>query len=83
KVSTDKEPPRAKRFNVFEGQILPDPEGEYTFSMALQKAMVEKGASSNQAAEMATTFAKMNTDTMNLLIPLLTKGSDGDTVTKL
>ena len=83
KVSTDKEPPRAKRFNVFEGQILPDPEGDYSFSQAVQKAMVEKGASSNQAAEMATTFAKMNTDTMNLLIPLLTKDSDGDTVTKL
>jgi len=83
KVSIDKEPPRAKRFNVFEGQILPDPEGEYTFSMALQKAMVEKGASSNQAAEMATTFAKMNTDTMNLLIPLLTKAPEGDSITKL
>ncbi len=77
KVATGKEPPRARRFNVIEGQILADPEGEYTFSMAVQKAMVEKGASSNQAAEMATTFAKMNTDTMNLLIPLLTKDPEG------
>ena len=83
KVSTEKEPRRAKRFNVIDGQILPDEEGEYSFSMAVQKAMVEKGASSNQAAEMATTFAKMNTDTMNLLIPLLTKESGGDTITKL
>ncbi|MBA7586104.1 hypothetical protein ES708_28100 [subsurface metagenome] len=75
--------PRAKRFNVIDGQIIPDDESDYSFSQAIQKAMVEKGASSNQAAEMAATFAKMNTDTMNLLIPLLTKGSGEDSVIKL
>ena len=83
KVGDKEGSPRAKRFNVIEGQIMPDPEGEYSFSQAVQKAMVEKGASSNQAAEMATTFAKMNTDTMNLLIPLLTKAPEGTSVTQL
>lgn len=65
--------PRAKRFNVINGQIMADSEGEYTFSMALQKAMVEKGASSNQGAEIAATFAKMNSDTLNTLIPIITR----------
>ena len=83
KISTEKESPRAKRFNVIEGQILPDPEGEYSFSQAVQKAMVEKGASSNQAADMAATFAKMNTETMNTLIPLIAKDPEGLSVTQL
>lgn len=72
-VIEKEEAPRAKKFNVIAGQIMPDPEGEYSFSQAIQKAMVEKGASSNQAAEMATTFAKMNTDTLNTLIPIITR----------
>ena len=83
KVGDKEGSPRAKRFNVIEGQIMPDPEGEFSFSQAVQKAMAEKGASSNQAAEMAATFAKMNSDTMNLLIPLLTKAPEGTSVTQL
>jgi len=66
-------PPIAKRFNVVNGQIIPDPEGEYTFAMAMQKAMVESGASSSQASEVASTFAKMNQDTLNTIMPLLTR----------
>ena len=83
KVGDKEGSPRAKRFNVIEGQIMPDPEGEFSFSQAVQKAMAEKGASSNQAAEMAATFAKMNSDTMNLLIPLLTKNPEGTSMTQL
>lgn len=75
--------PRAKKFNVIEGQILPDEEGEYSFSQAIQKTMVERGASSNQAADMATIFAKMTSDNLNLLIPLITKDTGEDTITKL
>jgi len=66
-------PPIAKRFNVVNGQIIPDPEGEYTFAMAMQKAMVESGASSGQASEVAATFAKMSQDTLNTILPLLTR----------
>lgn len=84
KVSTEKEvSSRVKFFNVIDGQIMPDPEGEYSFSQAVQKAMVEKGASSNQAAEMASTFARMNTDTINTLIPLISKESEGTSITQV
>lgn len=67
------EPPIAKRFNVFNGKVVADPEGEYNFSMAMQKAMVEGGASSSQASEVATTFAKMSQETLTTILPLLTK----------
>jgi len=75
KVPTEKTegPPIAKRFNVVNGQIIPDPEGEYTFAMAMQKAMVESGASSGQASEVASTFAKMSQDTLSTILPLLVR----------
>ena len=76
---------KPKRFSVVNGQIIGDPEGDFSFKEALQNVAQEKGASPAQAAEMATTFAKMNTDTINLLIPIITKDKDseGTTVTKL
>jgi len=77
KISTRAEktegPPIAKRFSVVNGQIIPDSESELTFSMALQKAASEGGASSGQASEVAETFAKMSQDTLNTILPLLTK----------
>ena len=75
--------PEPKRFSVVNGQIIGDPEGDFSFKEALQNVAQEKGASPAQASEMATTLAKMNTDTINLLIPLLTKGSGDDSIIKL
>ena len=71
---------KPKRFIVVNGQIIGDPEGDLSFNEALK---LVSDASPAQAAEMATTFAKMNTDTMNLLIPLLTKAPEGTSVTQL
>ncbi|GAG55748.1 unnamed protein product, partial [marine sediment metagenome] len=71
---------KPKRFSVVNGQIIGDPEGDYNFKEALQ---LVSGASPAQAAEMATILAKTNTDTLNLLIPILTKESGEDTLTKL
>jgi len=62
-------PPIARRFNVVNGQIIPDPDAELTFAMAIQQALVEKGASSSQVSEVA----KMNQDTLNMIVPLLTR----------
>ena len=73
KTDKTKGPPIAKNFNVVNGQIFPDPEGEYTFSMAVQKVMGEGGASSGQASEVAETFAKMSQDTLATFLPLLTR----------
>jgi len=60
-------------YNVVEGKIYPDPEGELTFPRALQQMAVERGASATQAAELSASLARAPTDIITALIPLLTK----------
>jgi len=59
---------------VVGGQIIPDPESELTFSMALRQAAQEAGASSGQASELAGTFAKMSQDTLGTILTFYLPG---------
>lgn len=69
----EKKESRIDMFTVVGGKVIPDPDGELTFPRAIQAALLEKGSSTNQASEIAASFAKMNTDTLNMIIPLLAK----------
>ena len=60
-------------YNVVDGRMYPDPDGERTFSQALQEMAVEKGASATQAAELAASLAKTPTEIITTLLPLLTR----------
>ena len=60
-------------YNVVGGRMYPDPEGEHTFSHALQLMAIEKGASATQAAELAASLAKTPTEIITTLLPLLTR----------
>jgi len=60
-------------YNVIDGRMYPDPDGERTFSQALQQMAVEKGASATQAAELAASLAKTPTEIITTLLPLLTR----------
>jgi uncharacterized protein YeeX (DUF496 family) len=71
--------PKPKRFSVVNGQMIGDPEGDYTFKEALQLIATTAGVPADQANPLATMLEAMKlgpemaTATMAQIIPYLTK----------
>ncbi|MBA7480228.1 hypothetical protein ES707_15677 [subsurface metagenome] len=55
------------------GQIISDPEGDYTFKEALQLVATQRGASPDEANSLAVALSKQSLDTINVLMPLFSK----------
>jgi len=81
---------KPKRFSVISGEIVGDPEGDYTFKEALQYVAQQRGASPDEAGSMAFQLSKMGPEMLTALLgvvtPLISKESprsDMDTILKL
>ena len=79
KADTEGIPPKPKRFSVVGGEIIGDPEGDYSFKEALQYVAQQKGVPSAQADPLAAMVEAMKlgpemaTATLTTMIPLITK----------
>ncbi len=79
KADTEGIPLKPKRFSVVSGEIIGDPEGDYTFKEALQYVAQQKGVPSAQADPLAAMVEAMKlgpemaTATLTTMIPLITK----------
>jgi hypothetical protein len=75
-------PPKPKRFCIINGEIIGDPEGDYSFNEALKALAQQQGAGPGQADMLATMIQamqvgpQMSTTLITSLMPLLTKQPD-------
>ena len=75
KAELDGIPAKPKRFSVVSGEIIGDPEGDYSFREALQYVAQQRGASPNEAGSIALELSKLG---------MLKKGEgEGDLLSKL
>lgn len=74
--------PKPKRFCIINGEIIGDPEGDYSFTEALKALAQQQGAGPGQADMLATMIQamqvgpQMSTTLVTSLMPLLTKQPD-------
>lgn len=74
--------PKPKRFSIITGEIIGDPEGDYSFSEALKALAQQQGAGPGQADMLATMIQamqvgpQMSTTLVTSLMPLLNKPAD-------
>ena len=78
KAETGEVPPKPKRFTVVSGEIIGDPEGDYSFKEALQYVAQQRGAPPDEAGSMALELSKMGPEMLATVLtavaPLINKG---------
>jgi len=74
KIKTEIEgiPPKPKRFSIVGGEIIGDPEGDYTFKEALQYVAQQRGASPDEAGSMALELSKMGPEMLTTILGAMT-----------
>jgi hypothetical protein len=79
KTETGEIPPKPKRFSIVNGEIIGDPEGDYSFKEAFQLLAQQKGVPVAQADPLVAMVEAMKlgpdmaTATLTAMIPLITK----------
>ena len=76
---------KPKRFSIVGGEIIGDPEGDYSFKEALQCVAQQRGASPDEAGSIALELSK---SMLGIITPLLnkeplSKGGEGELLSKL
>lgn len=76
--------PKPKRFTVLNGQVIGDPEGDFSFTEAIRAASQERGVGTGNSDILAAELAKVGPEMVNTflstLTPLIHKDKDSDNV---
>lgn len=85
KVETGDIPAKPRRFSVVNGEIIGDPEGDYSFKEALQCVATQRGASPDEAGSLALELSKSMLDALTPLLNKepLSKGGEGALLSQL